>query len=148
MTRRIVSSRLRCPNCPSHQYSISASSAAVGHFHFPSRFRDRSVTHSMVPAWTAYDSPTGLPVVAAKPVGQALPVVQVHVPLLAVAANIAAGRWKNGALTSAVPSSVVTSAYRTDGSPAGFHAAPACIPTGPLAAALAGLVLEMAAATR
>ena len=89
-------------------------------------------------------------VVAAKPFGPDLQVlVQVHVPFLAVAANIAAGRWTYGALARALPnSSVLTSAYRTDGSPAGLHAALPCIPTGPLAAALAGLVLEMAAATR
>jgi len=50
---------------------------------------------------------TRLPVVPAKPVGPALPVVQVHVPLLAVAANIAAGSWNTGALPSAVPNASV-----------------------------------------
>ena len=167
---RIFSSAIRYVKLSSHAYSIYASSsAAVRNCPFPRRFRDRTLTRRMVPAWTAHVSPTGLlpglptkalvakneivvtrlPVVAAKPVGPALTVVQVHETLLAVAANTAAGRWKTGALTSPVRnSSVLPSAYRTAGSPAGLHAALACIPTCPLAAALAGLVVQTAAATR
>ena len=162
--------RRTCPNCASHQVCISASSpAAVEPCHFlvveACHFLSRLTPEDMLPAWAAYVSPSGLlpglppkalvathviavtrlSVVAAKPVGPALTVVQVHETLLAVAANTAAGRWKIGALTSPVRnSSVLPSAYRTDGSPAGLQAALPCIPTCPLAAALAGLVLEMA----